>query len=40
LVRRDAEALAVLTALRQIGSEYKLPAAAALLARLQAEGQA
>ena len=39
-MRRDAEALAVLTALRQIGAEYKLPAAAALLARLQAEGQA
>ena len=40
LVRRDAEALAVLTALRQIGAEYKLPAAADLVARLQAEGQA
>ena len=31
LVRRDAEALAVFTALRQIGAEYKLPAAAALI---------
>jgi len=40
LVRRDAEALAVLTALRQIGAEYKLPAAADLVAQLQAEGQA
>ncbi|MFY8149421.1 MAG: SNF2-related protein, partial [Prochlorococcaceae cyanobacterium] len=30
-VRRDAEALAVLTALRRLGSEYKLPAAARLL---------
>jgi SNF2 family DNA or RNA helicase len=30
-VRRDAEVLAVLTALRQIASEYKLPAAQALI---------
>lgn len=40
LVRRDAEALAVLTALRQIGADYKLPAAAALLERLLAQGEA
>lgn len=39
-VRRDAEVLAVLTALRQIGSEYKLPAAAALLEDLLAAGEA
>ena len=34
LVRRDAEALAVLTALRQIGSDHKLPATRQLLAPL------
>lgn len=38
-VRRDAEALAVLTALRQIGSEYKLPAAAELVAGLLGQGE-
>lgn len=36
LVRRDAEALAVLTALRRIGSEHKLPAAVQLLRSLLA----
>jgi SNF2 family DNA or RNA helicase len=40
LVRRDAEALAVFTALRQIAADYKLPAAAALVGRLLAEGEA
>lgn len=39
-VRRDAELLAVLTALRQIASSYKLPAAAALLADLRQAGEA
>jgi SNF2 family DNA or RNA helicase len=39
-VRRDAEVLAVLTALRQIGSHYKLPAAAALVAELLSAGEA
>ena len=39
-VRRDAEVLAVLTALRQIASQYKLPAAAALVAELLAAGEA
>jgi len=39
-VRRDAEVLAVFTALRQISSSYKLPAAEALLRPLLAEGQA
>jgi SNF2 family DNA or RNA helicase len=39
LVRRDAEVLAVFTALRQISAEYKLPAAAALVQRLQAQGE-
>ncbi|MCP9850280.1 DEAD/DEAH box helicase [Cyanobium sp. Morenito 9A2] len=38
-VRRDAEALAVLTALRQIGSEYKLPAAAELVSELLGQGE-
>jgi SNF2 family DNA or RNA helicase len=38
-VRRDAEALAVFTALRQIGADYKLPAAAALVADLLAQGE-
>jgi SNF2 family DNA or RNA helicase len=38
-VRRDAEALAVFTALRQIGAEYKLPAAAALVSRLLRQGE-
>ncbi|MFN6133288.1 MAG: SNF2-related protein [Synechococcaceae cyanobacterium] len=36
MVRRDAEALAVLTALRRIGSQRKLPAAVALLRSLLA----
>jgi SNF2 family DNA or RNA helicase len=36
---RDAEALAVFTALRQIGADYKLPAAAALVGQLQAQGE-
>ncbi|MFN7899559.1 MAG: SNF2-related protein [Synechococcaceae cyanobacterium] len=36
LVRRDAEALAVLTALRRIGSQHKLPAAQGLLRSLLA----
>ncbi|MEO1002069.1 MAG: DEAD/DEAH box helicase [Cyanobacteria bacterium J06638_7] len=39
-VRRDAEVLAVLTALRQIGSDYKLPAARALVEPLLAQGEA
>ena len=39
LVRRDAEALAVLTALRQLGSHYKLPAARALVASLLRAGE-
>jgi len=39
-VRRDAEALAVLTALRLIGSEHKLPATAELVSRLLGEGEA
>lgn len=39
-VRRDAELLAVLTALRQIGSHYKLPRAAALVRELLAAGEA
>lgn len=39
-VRRDAEALAVLTALRRIGAEYKLPAAAALVEELLARSEA
>jgi SNF2 family DNA or RNA helicase len=38
-VRREAEALAVLTALRQIGSDYKLPAAAELVSRLLAQAE-
>ncbi|MCX5949543.1 MAG: DEAD/DEAH box helicase [Cyanobacteria bacterium] len=38
-VRRDAEALAVLTALRQIGSQYKLPAATALVGELLTAGE-
>lgn len=38
-VRRDAEALAVFTALRQIGAEYKLPAAAALVSPLLRQGE-
>ena len=38
-VRRDAEALAVFTALRQIGSHYKLPAATALVQQLIAAGE-
>lgn len=39
-VRRDAEALAMLTALRQIGSHYKLPAAQALISSLLERGEA
>jgi len=38
-VRRDAEALAVFTALRQIGSHYKLPTATALIQQLLAAGE-
>ena len=40
LVRRDAEVLAVFTALRQIASHHKLPLAQALVERLRAEGEA
>jgi SNF2 family DNA or RNA helicase len=40
LVRRDAEVLAVFTALRQIASDYKLPAAEALLRPLLQRGEA
>lgn len=39
-VRQDAEVLAVLTALRQIGSDYKLPAARELVGRLLEQGEA
>ncbi len=39
-VRRDAEALAVLTALRQIGSRHKLPACADLVDGLLQAGEA
>ena len=39
LVRRDAEALAVFTALRQIAAEYKLPAAAELIRGLLAQAE-
>ncbi len=38
-VRRDAESLAVLTALRRIASDYKLPAAAALIEPLLRQGE-
>ena len=38
-MRRDAEALAVFTALRQIAADYKLPAAAALIRRLLSQGE-
>jgi SNF2 family DNA or RNA helicase len=38
-VRRDAEVLAALTALRQIGSAFKLAAAARLIEALRAEGE-
>ncbi|EDY37813.1 SWI/SNF family helicase_2 [Cyanobium sp. PCC 7001] len=38
-VRRDAEVLAVLTALRQIASDYKLPAARTLISTLLARGE-
>jgi len=38
-VRRDAEVLAVFTALRQIASVHKLPLAQALVERLRAEGE-
>jgi len=40
LVRSDAESLAVLTALRQIAAEFKLPAVETVVAALLAEGQA
>jgi len=39
LVRRDAEVLAVFTALRQIAAEYKLPAAAELITGLLRQGE-
>ncbi len=39
-VRRDAESLAMLTALRQIGAAYKLPAAQDLVTELLADGAA
>ena len=39
-VRSDAEPLAVLTSLRRIASEFKLPALEALLSRLRSDGQA
>ncbi|MDM7954274.1 MAG: DEAD/DEAH box helicase [Cyanobium sp. CZS 25K] len=39
-VRRDAEALAVFTALRQIASRHKLASTAALVAELQGRGEA
>ena len=39
-VRRDAELLAVLTALRQIGSHYKVPMALALVRQLLSDGEA
>jgi SNF2 family DNA or RNA helicase len=39
LVRRDAEALAMLTALRQLGSQHKLPAAQALIQPLLDRGE-
>ena len=39
LVRRDAEVLAVFTALRQIAAEYKLPAAAELIGGLVRQGE-
>jgi superfamily II DNA/RNA helicase len=40
LVRRDAEALAALTALRQLASQHKLPAARALIGPLLARDEA
>ena len=39
-VRSDAESLAVLTSLRMIAAEFKLPAAEELVQRLRAEGDA
>jgi SNF2 family DNA or RNA helicase len=39
LVRRDAETLAMLTALRRLGSRHKLPSAIALVTRLLADGE-
>ena len=39
-VRRDAEVLALFTALRQIASDHKLPAAAELVGSLLAQGEA
>lgn len=39
LVRRDAETLAALTAVRQLGSRFKLPAATALIAPLLQRGE-
>jgi SNF2 family DNA or RNA helicase len=38
-VRRDAEALAMLTALRRLGSRHKVPSACALVERLLADGE-
>ena len=40
LVRSDAESLAVLTSLRRIAAEFKLPAARALLEQLRSQGEA
>jgi SNF2 family DNA or RNA helicase len=40
LVRSDAESLAVLTALRQIAAEFKLPAVESLVAELHRQGKA
>ena len=39
-MRSDAESLAVLTSLRMIAAEFKLPAAQALVEQLRADGQA
>ena len=39
-VRSDAEALAVLTSLRMIAAEFKLPATQTLVERLRADGEA
>ena len=39
-MRSDAESLAVLTSLRMIAAEFKLPAAQALVERLRADGEA
>ena len=40
LVRSDAERLALLTAMRQLGAQHKLPALTVLLQRLRAAGEA